>query len=88
MLPTEPPPRIARAIAWLLIVIFFAALAAAIFVRVPETERYRFVLAPREGADPIQSPYAAVVAEVRVTEGAEVPAGTEPFICARMKSGS
>lgn len=80
MLPTEPPPLLARGIAWLLIVIFFAALAAAIFVRVPETVRYRFVLAPRDGADPIQSPYAAVVAEVRATEGAEVPAGTELFI--------
>jgi multidrug efflux pump subunit AcrA (membrane-fusion protein) len=80
MLPTDPPPRIARAIAWLFIVIFFAAIAAAIFVRVPETVRCRFVLVPRDGADPIQSPYAAVVAEVRVTEGAEVPAGTELFI--------
>jgi multidrug resistance efflux pump len=80
MLPTDPPPRIARAIAWLLIVLFFAAVAAAIFVRVPETVRCRFILAPRDGADPIQSPYAAVIAEVRVTEGAEVPAGTELFI--------
>ena len=80
MLPTDPPPRIARAIAWLLIVIFFAAIAAAIFVRMPETVRCRFVLVPRDGADPIQSPYAAVVAEVRVTEGAEVPAGAELFI--------
>ncbi|HZJ14435.1 MAG TPA: hypothetical protein VFD27_05260, partial [Chthoniobacteraceae bacterium] len=43
MLPTDPPPRIARAIAWLFIVIFFAAIAAAIFVRVPETVRCRFV---------------------------------------------
>jgi multidrug efflux pump subunit AcrA (membrane-fusion protein) len=80
MLPTDPPPRIARAIAWLLIVIFLAALAAAIFVRLPETVRCRFVLVPRGGADPIQSPYAAVVAEVRVSEGAEIPEDTELFI--------
>jgi multidrug resistance efflux pump len=41
--------------------------------------RARFVLAPEEGADPIQSPLAAEVAAVRVREGQTVKAGVELF---------
>jgi multidrug efflux pump subunit AcrA (membrane-fusion protein) len=80
MLPQQPTPWIARAIAWLLIAIFFATLAAAIVVRVPETVKCRFVLVPREGADPMQSPYPAIVSQIRVTEGDEVAAGAELFV--------
>jgi multidrug efflux pump subunit AcrA (membrane-fusion protein) len=79
MLPQDPPAWIARALAWLLIAIFFFAIVAAILVPIPETVRCRFVLVPRDGADPVQSPYIAVVSQVRATEGAEVPAGAELF---------
>jgi multidrug resistance efflux pump len=79
MLPQDPPAWIARAFAWLLIAMFFAAIAAAVLVPIPETERCRFVLVPKDGADPVQSPYIAVVSQVRATEGAEVPAGAELF---------
>ena len=77
MLPQEPPPWIARAVAWLLVALFFVALLAAVLVPLPETVLCRFVLAPKDGADPIQSPNLAVITELRVTEGAEVPAGAE-----------
>ena len=80
LLPQDPPPIIARGIGWLLIVIFFTALAAAIFVQVPETVRCPFVLTPRDGADPIQTPCAATIEEVRVLEGQEVGAGAPLFV--------
>ena len=80
MLPQEPPQWIARAIAWLLIAIFFTGLAGAVMVRVPETVSCRFVLVPKDGADPVQSPYLSVISQIRVTEGAEVPAGAELFV--------
>lgn len=80
MLPQEPPPGITRAIAWLLIAIFFTGLVAAIVVRLPETVHCRLVLVPKDGADPVQSPYLSVISQIRVIEGAEVPAGAELFV--------
>jgi multidrug resistance efflux pump len=80
MLPAEPPPFVARSIAWLLILLFFSALAAAVFVHIPETIRCPFVLIPKDGADPIQAPYLAVVHEVHVAEAQEVAAGDELFV--------
>jgi len=53
---------------------------AAIFVHLPETEHAAFVLIPREGADPIQSPRLATVNRVSVTEGQTVAAGAELFV--------
>ena len=52
--------------AWLLIAFFVVALLAAIVVHLPETVNAPFVLVPREGADPIQSPRLAVVNRVSV----------------------
>ena len=80
MLPRDPPPLVARSIAWLLITLFFTGLAAAIFVQIPETVRCPFVLIPKDGADPIKAPSMVVITEVRVTEGQEVTAGTELFV--------
>jgi membrane fusion protein len=79
-LPQEPSPLVVRSIAWLVIALFFSALVAAIVVRVPETVRCPFVLVPKDGADPIQAPYLAVVSEVRVAEAQEVKAGAELFV--------
>jgi hypothetical protein len=50
-LPPEPPPLIARSIAWLIIALFLSTLVAAIFVRIPETVRCPFILVPGDGAD-------------------------------------
>jgi hemolysin D len=80
MLPVEPPPLVVSGTAWLLVAMFVVALIAAIVVQVPETVRCQFVLAPENGADPIQAPYQAVVSEVRVTEAQEVAAGAELFV--------
>ncbi|HZJ14128.1 MAG TPA: HlyD family efflux transporter periplasmic adaptor subunit, partial [Chthoniobacteraceae bacterium] len=80
MLPQEPAPVVVRGIAWLLIAMFATALTAAIVVHVPETVRCAFALVPKDGADPIQAPYQAVVNVVRVAEAQEVAAGAELFV--------
>ncbi len=80
MLPQDPPPRIIRGIAWLLVAIFFAGLIAAITFHLPETVSAPFVLVPQNGADPIQSSRLAVVSAVKVSEGEAVKAGQELFI--------
>lgn len=79
MLPHEPPPWISSAIAWLLIGLFVVVILAAISVHLPDTVQCPFVLVPKDGADPIQSPYLASISRVGVTEGAQVPAGAELF---------
>lgn len=80
MLPQDPPPRVIRWIGWLMVVMFVTALTGVIVVQVPETVRSPFVLVPTGGADPIQAPRLAVVAEVKVTEGQRVTAGAELFV--------
>ena len=62
MLPQDPPPWVVRADrAGCSLAIFAAALLAAIFVHLPETVNCPFILVPKDGADPIQSPRTAVV---------------------------
>jgi len=73
MLPQDPPPKVIRFMGWWLISLFVVVLLAAIFVHLPETEHAAFVLIPREGADPIQSPRLATVSRVSVTEGQTDP---------------
>ncbi|MGI9087994.1 MAG: HlyD family efflux transporter periplasmic adaptor subunit [Chthoniobacterales bacterium] len=80
MLPQNPPAWIIRSGAWLLIAFFVLALIAAILVHLPETVTAPFVLVPKDGADPIQSPHVAVVSRVAVREGDAVKAGAELFI--------
>src|SRR5436309_9264249 len=80
MLPQDPPPKVIRLMGWWLIWLFIIALLAAIFVHLPETEHAPFVLVPRDGADPIQSPRLSTVNRVSVTEGQTVPAGGELFV--------
>ena len=80
MLPQDPPPKVIRFIGWWLIWLFVIALLVAIFVHLPETEHAAFILVPREGTDPIQSPRLATVSRVLVTEGQTVAAGAELFV--------
>jgi multidrug efflux pump subunit AcrA (membrane-fusion protein) len=80
MLPQDPPPKVIRFIGWWLISLFVIGLLVAIFVHLPETEHAAFILVPREGADPIQSPRLATVSRVLVTEGQTVAAGAELFV--------
>src|SRR5215471_2093427 len=80
LLPQEPPPRVIRWTAWLLIALFVALVLVSVLVQIPDTVRCSFVLVPENGADPIQSPLMAVVQAVKVVEGQEVPAGAELFV--------
>ena len=80
MLPRDPPPWIARAIGCLLIAMAATALLASVIVRVPETVECHFVLVPKDGADPIQSPNRAVLSEIRATEGGQIAADAELFV--------
>jgi len=80
MLPQDPPPKVIRFIGWWLISLFVIGLLVAIFVHLPETEHAAFILVPREGTDPIQSPRLATVSRVLVTEGQTVAAGAELFV--------
>ncbi|MEO8216419.1 MAG: HlyD family efflux transporter periplasmic adaptor subunit [Acidobacteriota bacterium] len=78
--PARPPAKFFRALAWLLISLFAVALAAAIFVRIPDSVTSRFILEPAGGADPIQSPRQAVVEEVRLRPGDRVRRGDLLFV--------
>lgn len=80
MIPQDPPPRIIRGIAWLLIAMFVVGMIAAITVHLPETVSAPFILVPKNGADPIQSSRLAVVSRVNVTEGETVKVGQELFV--------
>ena len=79
LLPVDPPARIARWTAWLVLMCFVGAVAFACLVKLPEVVSASFVLDPEEGADPIQAPLAGELAAVRVREGQEVKASEELF---------
>jgi len=79
MLPTDPPPWIVRSTARLLIALFGIALVASFLIHFPETTVSDFVLVPKSGADPIQSPRLAIVEKVSVTEGQTVKKDDEMF---------
>jgi HlyD family secretion protein len=80
VLPQDPPPWFVRSTAWLLVVMFGAALLAAVIVKLPETVTAPFVLVPAGGADPIQSPRMAIVHQVCVAVGQSVKAGDPLYI--------
>jgi multidrug resistance efflux pump len=80
MLPQDPPPTVIRLIGWWLIALFVVGLLAAVLINFPETEHAPFILVPREGADPIQSPRLATVNRVSVLEGQTVGKGAELFV--------
>ena len=80
MLPEDPPPWVIRMGAWLFIAFFALALLASIVVKMPETVTAPFVLEPRDGGDPVQSPHNAIVNRVAVNQGDTVKEGAELFV--------
>jgi multidrug resistance efflux pump len=80
MLPQDPPPWIVRSSSRLLIAMFLVALIASFVVHLPETADCPFVLVPKNGADPIQSPRVATVSKVCVREGQTIKAGADLFV--------
>ena len=79
-LEPEPPMWAARGLAWILLVLFAAGVAASILLRIPETVRGRFVLAPVGGMDPVRSMRDGVISEVRAVEGSVVADGSALFV--------
>jgi len=79
LLAPQLPSAVARSVGWLMILVFFTAVAAAIWVELPETVRCEFTLVPPEGTDPIQSPVEGRVVRVGVEEGTKVQADHELF---------
>src|SRR5213080_348471 len=80
ILPQEPPPRIIRWTAWLLLGTFLFALLIAIVMRLTETVHCQFVLIPATGADSIQAPRQAIISRVAVEEGQPVKLGEVLFV--------
>jgi multidrug resistance efflux pump len=80
MLPQDPPPRIIRGSAVVLMSAFVFGLFIAIVVRLPETVHCPFILVPATGADPIQAPHQGTISRVSVGEGASVKKGDELFV--------
>ena len=87
MLPQDPPPKIIRFMGWWLIWLFIIALLAGIFVHLPETEHAAFVLVPRDGADPIQSPRLATVNRVSLPKGKRLQPARNYLSCDRTRFG-
>lgn len=78
-LHTDPPPLIARGLAYVLIALFSVSVLAAAVVRVPETVSGPFTLVPVRGTDPVRAVRQGVVSDVRVAEGEEVRKGAVLF---------
>jgi len=72
LFPYALPFRASAVIGLFIIVVFAAALVAAVAVKIPETIRCPFILIPEGGADPIQAPFQGGLEEVRVAEGETV----------------
>jgi len=79
LLATDPPARVARWTAWLLLAVSAAAAGFVTLVQLPEVVSASFVLEAADGTDPIQAPLAGEVDAVRVSEGQPVQAGQELF---------
>lgn len=78
-LDPEPPPRVVRALADLMVVAFALVIALSILIRLPVTVSGRFALVPARGADPLRAPRAGVVSHVAAGEGALVEQGALLF---------
>lgn len=79
-LEAEPPHWAARALTWVILAVFGAALVASIVITLPERVSSPFVLVPGHGADPIRASRAGLVAAVRVAEGQTVARGAPAFV--------
>jgi multidrug resistance efflux pump len=79
LFPNRLPSGVAMGIGLLLILLFGAALVAAIVVPIPDTIRCAFVLIAEGGTDPVRAPVDGVLEEVRAVETREVAAGEHLF---------
>jgi membrane fusion protein len=65
-----------RGLATVLLVLFLAAVVAAVVIQIPETVESRFVLVPAESAAPVRAPRAGTISQVAARPGDTVAAGT------------
>ena len=87
LFPTRLPPRVARLIGLLIILIFCTAIVAAVTVRVPQAIRCPFILLAAGDPFSIQSPARGVVTRIFVEEGKWVEKG-DPLFLIRSSGGS
>ena len=83
----EPPHWAARGLAYLLFLIFGVLVTASIVVEIPETISAPFVLAPKQGADPVRALRRGVVQRVAVVEGQAVVQGEKLFVVRSEQAG-
>jgi hemolysin D len=83
----EPPHWAARGLAWLVLVVFAAALVGSIVITLPETVSSPFVLVPGHGADPVRASRGGVIAAVRIAEGQTVARGAPAFVIRSSQAG-
>lgn len=79
-LASSPAPSAARALSWILIALFAAAIVAAVVIRVPEKVTTRFVLVPAQGADEVRAPRDGTIGQVHVAETQTVGRGQALFV--------
>jgi membrane fusion protein len=79
-LETDPPHWAARGLAYVMILLFFAAVVVSIFLRLPETVSSPFKLVPIRGTDAVRTPRSGVVVEAPVSEGQSVAKGATIFV--------
>ena len=68
-LERDPPPRIARGLADLILLAFAVAVILAVVIELPVTVAGPFTLVPVRGSDPLRAPRAGIVTEVAALEG-------------------
>jgi membrane fusion protein, hemolysin D len=76
---SEPPHWAARGLAWVMILVFAAAVVASVVIRIPETVSSSLRLVPLRGTDPIRAARGGVVTAVRVREGDMASRGEPAF---------
>jgi membrane fusion protein len=79
-LETAPPHWAARGLAYMMILLFFAAVVVSIFLHLPETVSSPFTLVPVRGTDAVRTLRSGVVLEAPASEGQSVTKGATIFV--------
>lgn len=80
LFPDRLPAPALASFGTLLVLLFAAAVAVAVFVPFPDSVRCPFVLVPEGGADPVRAPRQGTLAGILVTETQLVKKGQDLFV--------
>jgi len=80
LLPRDLPSVIVRTLAVFVVFGFTVAALIAFFVPLPDVVATKFVLVPRDGADPVKAPMQGTIERVAVSDGSEVKKGDVLFV--------